>query len=80
MIGNVGTLKMFGQPRASTLTRLLKECLKDQTEIYVEPGLDWVIGDRIALGPTSYAEFASESNFVIAYDIDTGKTNLATAL
>lgn len=46
----------------------------------METGLDWVVGDRIALGPTSYAYNASEDNFVTAYDIETGKTSLATEL
>jgi hypothetical protein len=80
IIANTGTVKMYGQPRTGVLTRLTKQCYMDQTEIYVEPGLDWVVGDRIALGPTSFAHDRSEDNFVTAYDIETGKTTLATAL
>lgn len=81
VIANVGVMKMFGQPRlGSTVTRLNAEVFKDATEIYVDPGLDWVAGDRIALGPTSYAHDRSEDNFVTSYDIETGKAELETAI
>ena len=76
IIANVGTIKMYGQPRTGILTRLTEECFKDNTEIYVAPGLDWVPGDRIALGPTSFVHDRSEDNFVVSYDINTGKTTL----
>lgn len=46
----------------------------------MDPGLDWVAGDRIALGPTSFVHDRSEDNFVESYDINTGKTLLRTAL
>jgi hypothetical protein len=80
LIANVGLLKMYGKPRTGTLTRLHAECFMDATEIYVESGLDWVAGDRIALGPTSFAHDRSEDNFVTAYDIETGKVTLETPL
>jgi hypothetical protein len=76
IIANVGTIKMYGQPRTGILTRLRAECSMDETVIYVEPGLDWVAGDRIALGPTSFTHDRSEDNFVTAYDSGTGKVTL----
>jgi len=80
LIANVGLIKMFGQPRTGKLTRLHGEVSKDATEIIVEAGLDWVPGDRIALGPTSYTHDRSEDNFVTAYDILSGKVTLLTPL
>lgn len=80
IIANTGTIKMYGQPRNGKQTRLTRECFKDQKEIFVEPGLDWVAGDRIALGPTSYNWDHSEDHFVEQYDIETGKVTLRTSL
>jgi hypothetical protein len=80
LIANVGKIFMFGQHRNGKMSRLNAECFKDATEIYVDPGLDWVAGDRIALGPTSYAHDRSEDNFVTFYDIETGRTELETPL
>ena len=67
---------MVGQPRTGKLTRLHAEVAKGSSEITVEAGLDWVPGDRIALGPTSFVHDRSEDNFVTAYDILTGAVTL----
>jgi hypothetical protein len=72
VIANVNVLKMYGKERTGKLTRLHAECFKDGTEIFVESGLDWVAGDRIALGPTSYSHDMSEDNFVTEYNNETG--------
>jgi hypothetical protein len=80
LIANVGVIKMYGQPRTGKLTRLHAEVSKGSNTIYVESGLDWVAGDRIALGPTSFTHDRSEDNFVTAYDSSTGKVTLQTAL
>lgn len=80
LIANVGVMKMFGKERSGKLTRLHAECFKYDTEIYVEPGLDWVEGDRIALGPTSFAHDKSEDNFVVDYNSTTGLVTLLTPL
>lgn len=80
LIANVGLIKMYGQPRTGKLTRLHSEVSMDSTEIYVEAGLDWVAGDRIALGPTSFTHDRSEDNFVTAYDSSSGKVTLQTPL
>lgn len=80
LIANVGKMYMYGKARTGKLTRLHAEVFMDSTEITVESGLDWVAGDRIALGPTSYAHDRSEDNFVTAYDIETGVVTLETPL
>jgi hypothetical protein len=72
VLANVGVVKMYGKHRTGKLTRLHAEVFKDEIEIYVEPGLDWVEGDRIALGPTSFAHDRSEDNFVLEYNNETG--------
>lgn len=80
ILANAGIMKMYGLPRTGKLTRLHAEVFKDDTEIIVESNLDWVEGDRIALGPTSYTHTASEHNFVKAYNIETGVVTLETPL
>jgi hypothetical protein len=80
ILANAGIMKMYGKQRDGNLTRLRAEVFKDATEIIVESGLDWVEGDRIALGPTSYTHTASEQNVVKAYNIETGAVTLDTPL
>jgi hypothetical protein len=58
------------------MTRLHQEANKEDTEIWVEPGLDLVPGDWIALAPTALKFDASESQVVAAYDAETGKITL----
>jgi len=53
---------------------------KDATEIFVEPGLDWVAGDRIAIAPTSFDHEGGEDRFVESYDNVTGKATLTTPI
>jgi hypothetical protein len=71
---------MYGKERTSILTRLHDHCFKGDTQIVVHPGLDWVSGDRIALGPTSYAHDMSEDNFVTDYNSETGIVTLENPL
>ena len=76
VIANVGTLRLFGTPRVNTMTRLLAVANSGDTSITVEPGLDLVAGERIALAPTSFAHWAGEEAFVDSYDAETGATTL----
>lgn len=76
VIANVGTLRLFATPRVNTMTRLLAIAHKGETSITVEPGLDLVAGERIALTPTSFAHWAGEEAFVESYDAETGVTEL----
>lgn len=80
LIANVNILRIFGKPRSWKMTRLRAEALKGATELLVEPGLDMVAGDRLALLPTSYDSRASDDVFVTSYDNVTGKVNLDRVL
>jgi len=46
----------------------------------VEPSLDLVAGDRIALLPTSYKMDAHDDLFITGYDSVTGKISLESAI
>jgi len=80
LIANVGLVSMYGKPRKQKMTRLLKETRKGDRSIMVEPGLDFVAGDRIALAATSYDALASDQCFVASYDSSSGKLNLKSPL
>jgi hypothetical protein len=54
ILANAGLISFHGIKRESHMTRLVAECFRGETEIYVETLLDWKEGDRIALAPTSY--------------------------
>jgi hypothetical protein len=62
------------------MSRLTAEAWKKDKEIYVEPGLDWVAGDRIAIAPTSFEFKAAEDAFIAEYDSETGKIVLEDKL
>jgi hypothetical protein len=80
LIANVGTIKMFGKHRTNHLTRLLAIAEKDATSITLEPFLDLVAGDRLAIAPTSYEPTASSEVFVATYDAATGATTLTNPI
>jgi hypothetical protein len=54
------------------MSRLTAPVSKKDKEMWVETGLDWVAGDRIAIAPTSFEYLASEENFIKTYDPETG--------
>jgi len=62
------------------MTRLLAIANKGDTSITVEPGLDLVEGDRIALTPTSFDATAGEEAFLSSYDAESGAATLTGAL
>lgn len=76
VLANVGTIKMFGKPRTTKMTRLHAEANKGDTEILVETGLDLVAGDRIALAATSFKFEAGEYLIISSYDAETGVITL----
>jgi len=76
VLANVGTVKMFGKPRTTKMTRLHAEANKGDKEILVETGLDLVAGDRIALAATSFKYEAGEYFTISSYDGETGKITL----
>ena len=52
ILANTNKIAMYGKPR-SKMSRLTKIANIGDTIIYVEPGLDWVAGDRLGLAPTT---------------------------
>jgi len=79
-IANIGTIRMYGKRRTQKMTRLLRVANKGDTQLYVETGLDFVRGDRLALLPTSYDPDAQDDVFVDSYDNGTGIATLNTSL
>ena len=72
VIANVNKLRMFGKKRTKNWTRLLAPAERGATSITIEPNLDLVEGDRVALLPTSYDNEASDDCHILAYDPLTG--------
>lgn len=59
------------------MSRLTKELEKGATSLFVEPGLDWVPGDRIAVFPTSFQPHAQDDLiWITSYDNVTGEVKL----
>ena len=52
IMATVGDIKFYGQQRDNR-SRLLKPCYKGDTQIVVDPELDWKAGDEIYLAPTA---------------------------
>jgi hypothetical protein len=73
LIAVVGKLSAYGAPRADMMSRLTSPASKGDTSFFVEPGLDWVTGDRLGLLPTSYTWDAWDEVLVDSYDTDTGE-------
>jgi hypothetical protein len=72
---------MYGIPRKSHHSRLTKEAKKGDNSIFVEPGLDWVPGDRIAVMPTSYNQHAQDDLiWVTTYNNVTGEVVLNSTI
>lgn len=80
LIAVTGRLEAYGVPRTGKLTRLVEPALKGDSSFVVEPGLDWVAGDRLAMLPTSYQWDAWDEVFVVSYDVDTGVVEADHAL
>jgi hypothetical protein len=80
VIANVGRIKMFGAKRAKTLTRLRAPAPRGATSITIEPNLDFVAGDRLALLPTSYTYTASDDVTLTSYTKATGVAVFSTPL
>lgn len=78
MIANAGLISFYGTQRTaeSRVTRLRTEVFKNDREFLVETGLDWQVGDRIAIAPTSYNHDQSEDFFVTMYNSETGAVEI----
>jgi hypothetical protein len=81
VIAVTGKLSAYGIKREeSRMSRLLQPAQKGDTSFFVDTGLDWVAGDRLALLPTSYKWDAWDEVFVDAYDAETGEVTATSAL
>lgn len=80
VLANYNVFRMFGMPRQNYTTKLLAEATKDQNEVTVEAGLDWVAGDRIVLLPTGYTRHMKDDVFISSYDNTTGKLKINSTL
>jgi hypothetical protein len=60
--------------------RLRREASKRDTQILLDPGLDLVPGDRLALLPTSYKYRTRDDVFVQSYDSSSGLVTLNSSL
>jgi hypothetical protein len=75
LIANVNVMKIFGKPRSWKMTRLHKPALAGSNQMFVEPGLEVRVGDRLALLPTSYDPEHMDDVFVTAYNSATGQVD-----
>lgn len=73
-------MHLYGKRRTKDHTRLHAEAKKGDTQITVEPGLDLVAGDRIAILTTSFWPDANDDKVVVSYDNTTGVVVLDSAL
>lgn len=62
------------------MTRLTQPALKGDDYFYVETGLDFVPGDRLALMPTSYDPHTTDDVWITTYDSSNGKVVINTTL
>jgi hypothetical protein len=70
---------MYGLPRIPR-TRLVASAKSGDKTIYIEPGLSWGAGDRIALAPTNIKWMEQDYAIIVTYDNNTGVTTLDRAL
>jgi len=80
LIANVGLVSMYGKKRNFKLTRLTQPVFKGEMTFHLEPNLDIVKGDVLAIAPTSYFFEASDEVIVESYDATTGKTTTLKGL
>jgi len=74
LIAVVGRMQAYGKKRDdSIMSRLTQVANKGDTGFFVEPGLDWVAGDRLGLLPTSYQWDTFDEVFIESYDSETGE-------
>jgi hypothetical protein len=80
LIANVGKIRMYGKQRSHTLVRLTVPATRGSTAIFIEPGMDLVAGDKIALLPTAYDNEASDEVTITEYDTTTGQAKFTPIL
>jgi len=76
VLANTATIKMYGMPRKSTRSRLLKTVFPGNTTFTVEAGLDWTIGEDVALPSTTINWRELDTGKIVAYNNVTGVITL----
>ena len=62
-----GKVNLWGTKRDRS-SRLLKTALPTQTELKVEPGLDWKVGERIAIAATNMRTMDLDQCIIESHD------------
>jgi G8 domain/Right handed beta helix region len=76
ILANTGLMSFWGAPRPITRTRLLKTANSKDLTIYVEPGLSWNSGDKVALPSTNIRWSDIDFGIISSYDNVTGELTL----
>lgn len=71
VIYNTGKLSLHGKSR-TRFSRLRRDLFKSRIIAYVEPGLDWQIGEKLYFAPTNHQWMHSEYKTIVDYDYETG--------
>ena len=79
VLANTGTVEIYGVERSRD-SRLLLPVNKGDTQLYLEPGLDWVAGDQIYLAPTAMQQDHSDYATLESYDKGSGIAIVTQAL
>lgn len=78
VIANYNVFRAFGMPRQNYTSKLLSVVTKGVNSFTLEPGLDWVPGDKISLLPTGYVRHMRDDAWIETYDNVTGATTINT--
>jgi parallel beta-helix repeat protein len=65
-------MQAYGMPR-DKMSRLTGTAEEGDEHFFVEPGLDWGPGDRLALLATGFANDEADEVFIVSYDSETGE-------
>lgn len=77
LIVNTGLVSMHGKAR-DRFSRLHASVFNSQDMAIVEPGLDWVPGDRVYFAPTNHQWLHSEYKTIVTYDSSNGLMTVDT--
>ena len=80
ILANTGLIKIFGAPRAAIRSRLTKTAMPRDSTIFVEPGLNWLPNDTIAMPSTTMKWFEKDIAKIKTYDNSTGEITLMEPL
>lgn len=67
LLVNTGLMSFHGKPR-DRFSRLRRSIFKDNDQVLVETGLDWMVGDELFFATTNHQWEQSEYRTITAYD------------